>query len=149
MRIFNVSIPDKSLTIIELSTYAQELEIPHFRGVFMKDKLSLHPFNIASGIVNLNTSNQSRSHWVCYYRNKTDRIYVDSYGQITPVEIQRYLRTVSEFDRGKEIIQRNTDIVKAVNTSVCGLLCLFTLKSLTSREEFQSILNQMRHYGYT
>ena len=98
-------------------------------------------FNIESDIVNLNTSNQPGSHWVCYYRNKTDRIYFDSYGQITPAEIQRYLKTGSEFDRGKEVIQRNTDIVQAVNTSVCGHLCLFILKSLTSVEGFQSTLN--------
>ena len=85
----------------------------------------------------------SGSHWVCYYRNKTDRIYFDSYGLITPVEIQRYLKTGSEFDRGKEVIQRNTDIVQAVNTPVFGHLCLFVLKSLTNGEEFQSILNHM------
>ena len=149
MRIFNVSIPDKPLTNIELSTYAQELDIPHFRGVFMRDTLPLYPFSIESAIVNLNTSNQCGSHWVCYYRNKTDRIYFDSYGQITPVEIQRYLKTGSEFDRGREIIQRNTDIVQSVNTSVSGHLCLFVLKSLANDEQFQSILNHMRHYGYT
>ena len=78
----------------------------------MRDTLPLHPFNVESGIVNLNTSNQAGSHSVCYYRNKTDRIYFDSYGQITPVEIQRYLKTDSVFDRGKEVIQRNTDIVR-------------------------------------
>ena len=109
MRIFNVSIPDKPLTNIELSTYAQELEIPHFRGVFMRDTLPLYPFSVESGIVNLNTSNQSGSHWVCYYRNNVDRIYFNSYGQITPVEIQRYLKTSSEIERDKEVIQRNTD----------------------------------------
>ena len=79
----------------------------------------------------------------------TERIYSDSYGQITPVEIQRYLKIGSEFDRGKEVIQRNTDIVQAVNTPVCGHLCLFVLKSLANGEKFQSILNHMRHYGYT
>ena len=114
----------------------------------MRDTLPLHPFNIESGIVNLNTSNQCVSH-SCYYRSKTDRIYFDSYGQITHVETQRYLKTVSEFDRGKEVIQRNTDIGQAVNTSVCGHLSLFVLKSLANAEEFQSILNHMRHYGYS
>ena len=92
MRIFNVSIPDKPLTNIELSTYAQELQISHFRSV--RDTLPLHPFSAESGIVNFNTSNQSGSHWVCYYRNKTDIIYFDSYGQMTPMEIQPYLKTV-------------------------------------------------------
>ena len=65
------------------------------------------------------------------------------------MEIQRYLKTGCEFKRGSEVIQRNTDIVQAVNTSVCGHLCLFVLKSLTNGEKFQSILNHMRHYGYS
>ena len=64
------------------------------------------------------------------------------------MEIQRYLKTGSEFDSGKEVILRNTDIVQAVNT-VCGHLCLFVLKSLTNRENFQLILNHMQHYGYS
>ena len=115
MYIFNVSIPDRPVTNIELSTYARELEIPRIRGVFMRDTLQQYPFNIVCGIVNLNTSG---SHCVCYYRNGSDRIYFDLYGQITPVEIQRYLKTGSEFDRGKGDMQRNTDIVQTVNTSV-------------------------------
>ena len=61
--------------------------------MFWRDTLPTYPFNVESGIVNLNTSNKAGSHWVCYYRNKTDRIYFDSYGQITPVEIQWYLKT--------------------------------------------------------
>ena len=81
---------------------------------------------------------------------ETEVIDFDSYGQITPVEIQRYLKTGIEFKRGSKIIQRNTDIVQAMNTSVCGHLCLFVLKSLANGEKFQSILNHMRHYdGYT
>ena len=136
MYIFGTNIQDKPLTNIEASTYAQDLEIPHFRGVFMRDTLAQYPFNIESGIVNLNTSSQPGSHWECFYRNKNERIYLDSYGQITPVEIQRYLKPGSEFDRGKEVIRRNTDIVQAANTSVCGYLCLFVLKSLTNGEEF-------------
>ena len=148
MYISNVSIPDKPLTNIELARYARLLKIPHFKGVFMRDMLPLHPFNIECGIVNFNTSNQPGSHWVCYYCNKTERFYFDSYGQITPVEIQRYLKAGSKFDRGKEVIQRNTDIVQAANASVCDHLRLFVWKSLASGSQVQSILNHMQHYGY-
>ena len=63
------------------------------------------------------------------------------------MEIQRYLETGSKFDLGKEVIQRNTDTVQAVNTPMCGHLCLFELKSLTSDEQFQTILNHTQHYG--
>ena len=92
---------------------------------FYERYIPQYPFNIECGIVNLNTSDQSGSHWVCYYRNGSGIFYFDSYGQITPVEIQRYLKTGREFKRGSEVIQRNTDIVHAANTSVCGHLCLF------------------------
>ena len=105
------------------------------------------PHSVECGIVNLNTSSQSGNHWVCYYRNKTNRIYSDSFRQITPVEIQRYLKTGIEFARGREVIQRNTDIVHAANTRVCGHLCLFVLKSLTNGEQFQTILDHVPHYG--
>ena len=87
---------------------------------FLRD--TLPRYILECGIVNLNTSNQAGNHWVCYYGDKNQRIYFDLYGQITPVEIQRYLKTVSEFDCGKEVIQRNTDIVQAANAPVCGLL---------------------------
>ena len=96
---------------------------------------------------NLNISNQTVSHCVCYYPKKSDRIYFETYGQITPVEIQRYLKRGIEFDRGKEVIQRNTDIVQAAKTSVCDHLSLYVLKSLANGEQFQSVLNHMKYYG--
>ena len=115
----------------------------------MRDTLPQYSLKVECGIGNFNTFNQPDSHWVCHYRNKNERIYFDSYGQITPVGIQRYLKTGSEFDRGKEVIQRNTVIVQVASTSVCGHLCLFVLNSLANGEESQSILNHMQHYGYT
>ena len=64
------------------------------------------------------------------------------------MEIQRFLKTGREFDRGKKVIQRNTDVVQAASTPVYGDLCLFVLKPLANGEEFQSILNHTQHYGY-
>ena len=55
----------------------------------MRGTLSRHPSSVECGIVNLNTFNQSGSHWVCYHRNKNDIIYLDSYAHVTPLEIQR------------------------------------------------------------
>ena len=147
MRVFSLELPDKPLTNFELSAYVQELGIPHFRGVFTRDTLPKQPHSVECGIVNLNTSSQSGSLWVCYYWNKSNIIYFDSFGQITPVEIQRYLKTGTEFARGREVIQRNTDIIQATNTMVCGHLCLFVLKSLANGEQFQTILDHMQHYG--
>ena len=119
MKVFSIVLPDKPLANIDLSTYAQELQIPHFRGVFMRDTLPQYPYSIEYGIGNLNISNQSCSHLVCYYRNKNDRIYFDSYGQITPPESQRYLKTGSEFDRGKEVIHRGIQLLYKLPIHQC------------------------------
>ena len=41
----------------------------------MRDTLPQYPFNIECDIVNLNISDQSGSHWVCYYRNGSDKLF--------------------------------------------------------------------------
>ena len=77
------------------------------------------------------------------------RIYFDSFGQVTLDEIQRYLKSDEEYETGKEVIQRNTDIVQRINTPVCGHLCLFVLTSLTRKHlTFQQVLNILND-GYT
>ena len=152
MKVFGLNIPEtKGLTNIELESYAKKLGINNFRGVFMRDTLPQRPFHQECGIVNLNTSKEAGSHWVCYTKDdkKNTRIYFDSFGQITPIEIQKYLKTRKEFESGKAVIQRNTDIVQHVNTHVCGHLCLFVLTSLMREHlSFQDVLNQL-NYGYT
>ena len=76
MRVYNSEIPDNAL------------KIPHFRVDFMKYTLPQYTYSVECSIVNLNTSNQAGSHRVRYYQNKNDIIYIDSYGQVTPSEIQ-------------------------------------------------------------
>ena len=145
MEIYGINIPDKPLNNFEIIEYVQQLHIPNFRGVFMRDTLPSIPHKDECGIVNFNTSEESGSHWVCYYKKRTNRIYFDSYGQITPIEIQNYLKRGKE--KGIGVIQRNTDIVQPINTHICGHLCLFTLKALSSDWTFQQVLNQLN--GYT
>ena len=50
------------------------------------------------------------------------RIYFDSFGQTTLAEIRKHLKTKKEYETGKAVVQRNTDIVQHVNTHVCGHL---------------------------
>ena len=42
MQIFNISVPDKPLTNIELVRYARLLKIPDFRGVLQVHCRSIH-----------------------------------------------------------------------------------------------------------
>ena len=145
MDVFGVLIPDKVLTNFDLIEYATKLDIPHFRGVFMRDTIPKSPRKEECGIVNLDKSAGRGTHWVCYYKKGLNRIYFDSFGQITPMEIQNYLKTKGE--RGISVIQRNTDIVQPINTSICGHLCLFVLKALGSKHwPFQQVLNRLNGY---
>ena len=151
MKVYGLNIPDdKGLSNIDILRYVHELEIPYFRGVFMRDTLPRKPYSKECGIVNFNTSKQSGSHWVCYYKDGMNRrIYFDSFGQMTLDEIQKYLKTSKEYEAGKEVIQRNTDIVQRINTHVCGHLCLFVLTSLArEHHNFQQVLNKLDD-GYT
>ena len=141
---------DIGLTNIDLYRYVQELKIDNFRGVFMRNTLTKIPQRTECGIVNFNTSEQAGTHWVCYFKDgMNERIYFDSFGQVTLDEIQKYLKTKKEYESGKAVIQRNTDITQRVNTHVCGHLCLFVLTSLMREHlSFQDVLNQLND-GYT
>lgn len=150
MNVFGQEIPDRALTNYELVDYVEKLNIPNFRGVFMIDTLPNKPKKRECGIVNFSSSKEIGTHWVCYFKNGSTRIYFDSYGQITPQEIQDYLKTKRE--RGVRVIQRNTDIVQRSNTNICGHLCLFVLKALSGEHwTFQQTLNHLIENidGYT
>ena len=151
MKVYGLNIRDTNgLTNVELTVYAKKLRINNFRGVYMRDTIPHTPHQRECGIVNLNTTHESGSHWVCYFKNyKKVRIYFDSFGQVTPIETQKYLKTKEEYEMKKPVIQRNTDIVQHVNTHVCGHLCLFVLRSLTrEHRSFQDVLNELND-GYT
>ena len=146
MDVFGICIPDKTLTNIDLIDYAKKLKIYKFRGIFMRNTLPKKLQKQECAIVNLNKSMEKGSHWVCYYKKDSDRIYFDSFGQITPFEIQNYLKSRNE--RGIGVIQRNTDIVQPFNSVICGHLCLFVLKALTNGWTFQQVLNYLNN-GYS
>ena len=146
MQVFELDIPsDRGLTNFDLISYIEKLGVPYFRGVFMRDELPKTKHLVGCAIMNFNKSNEIGSHWVCFVRNHNIRIYFDSFGQITPIEVQKYLKSSSEFKNEKSVIQRNSDIVQRPNTHVCGHLCLVVLTSLMrehlSYQEVLDILN--------
>ena len=138
------SYTGKGLTNFDILKYIDILQVPHFRGVFMRDELPQRIKTLECGIMNFNTHKQTGCHWVCYVRNHNTRIYFDSFGQITPLELQKYLKTKLEFENEVPVIERNTDIIQKPNTSVCGHLCLFVLTSLMREHlTFQQILERL------
>ena len=131
------------LTNFDILHYVKVVGLPHFRGIYMRDTLpATGSRDKECGVMNFNLSTESGSHWVCYFRDGQRRIYFDSFGQITPIEMQKYLKTKQEFEEDRQVIQRNTDIVQELNTNVCGHLCLVVLTALSKEgKSFQEILN--------
>ena len=115
----------------------------------MRNTLPRKAHQTECGIVNFNTSEQTGTHWVCYFKDgKNERIYFESFSQVTLNELQKYLKTAKEYEMGKAVIQRNTDFVQRVNSHVCGHLCLFVLSSLMREHlSFQEVLNQLKVIG--
>ena len=99
MNVYGIHIPDKSLSNFELLDYAKQLNIPNFRGVFMKDELPKKPWKNECGIVNFNSSFEPGSHWVAYYKKGKKRILFDSYGQVILAELSDCLLYTSPSPR--------------------------------------------------
>ena len=91
----------------------------------------------------MNTSKEPGSHWVAYFRDGSKKIYFDSFGQVIPTEIQKYLKTKDEYRNNQAVIERNTDVVQEPNTVICGHLCLYVLDNLSKGVNFQEIINTL------
>ena len=145
MRVFNVIIPDEEpLTNYDIWRYVRKIRIPYFKRVCMLNELPKAAKFRECSIVNLNKTGEKGSHWVAYWKKGKKRIYFDSFGQVTPIEIQKYLKTPEEFKNGKNVIQRNTDIVQSISSSICGHLCIYILKALSERWAYGEILAKLR-----
>ena len=147
MKVFGLKLlADRALSNIELLQYIRMLKVPKFRDVFHIDELPKKVNVVECGIANLSTHEKMGTHWVCYVKIHKTRIFFDSFGRKTPIQIQKYLKTDKEFKNNTPVIQRNYDIVQRVNTKICGHLCLFVLTSLM-RERFFSyhqVMDQLR-----
>ena len=131
------------LSNFDILKIAKHLEIPNFKGVFTRDQLPEKIGNRESGIVNFNTSEEPGSHWVAYFQDGSKKIYFDSFGQVIPTEIQKYLKTKDEYRNNLPVIERNTDVVQEPNTVICGHLCLYVLDNLSKGVNFQEIINTL------
>lgn len=118
-----ISIPIKALADHEIVKYAKELNIPHFRGVYMRDSLPSRPYKNESAIVNLDSTRGEGTHWTCYKKVGNDVYYYDSFGNLgPPIELLKYF--------GPDVnVSYNYERQQQFDTVICGHLCLQFLKS--------------------
>lgn len=95
--------------------------IPYFRGVYMRNTLPRYSLQKECGIVNLDSSENSGTHWVAYAKIKDHIEYFDSYGNLRPPkELVKYLGST---------IQYNYVNFQKGHPFNCGHLCIQFLEN--------------------
>lgn len=112
------SLSNRALTDTDLLCYAKKLEIPNFRGVFMRNDLpKTGPLFKEAVIINLDDKNGRGTHWTCYRKNGKSVRYFNSFGNLKPpAELIQYMNNNE--------IKYNYKIYQEFNTVNCGHLCL-------------------------
>lgn len=83
----------------------------------MRDELaSMTPRWNEKGIVNLDTSVGSGTHWVAYSKKGTSVSYFDSFGLRPPPEVTLYFKG--------SLVFFSNEIQQSYDTTNCGHLCL-------------------------
>ena len=82
-------IPNKALTNLEILDAVRKLEIPRFRGVFLRDNLPVEPKRMECGVLNLDDTSGNGTHWVAWYADNGKNYYFDSYGIQPPTELKK------------------------------------------------------------
>ena len=130
----NLALPNTRLSNFDLENAVKQLGIQNFRGVFCRDDLPPAALKHECGILNLDDTSGSGTHWVCWFKNSNLKIYFDSYGIQPPLELINYL---------KKPIYYNTDRIQPTNTVISGHLCLYVLKCCAAQDNFQDIINSL------
>lgn len=116
-----LKLPKHALTNVELIYYAKKLKISHFRGVFMRDTLPLKIRKHECGIINLDISSGTGTHWTAYAKKGCTIIYYDSYGNLKPPkELIKYFYSGGYINN----IKYNYNAQQKYNSYNCGHLCL-------------------------
>ena len=122
IRVYDIKLPNESLSNLQLMEAVRKLKIPNFRGVCMRDNLPKEPRTKECGILNLDASTGGGTHWTAWYKNGKKKYYFDSSGLQPSTEMVSYL---------KPGIRYNTERVQPRDQVFCGHLCLYVLKGLS------------------
>lgn len=113
-----MKLPNRPLSNIDIIKYSKILKIPHFRGVYMRNRLPKNgPLLNEAAIINLDDEDGPGTHWVAYRKSGNEIIYFDSFGNLKPPkELVSYLKAYK--------IKYNHQVYQNYDTFNCGHLCL-------------------------
>lgn len=129
-----VILPNEPLTNFQLIDAAKKLNIKNMRGVFVRDELPKRPRTVECGILNLDDSRGTGTHWTAWYKKGNMKLYFDSYGLAPPDELVKYLRRP---------VLYNSEQIQPDGEVFCGHLCLYILTKCTTGSNFQEIINSL------
>jgi len=114
-------LPHRPLSNFELLKFVKYLNIPNFRGVFMRNSLPKKIKKVESGIINLDNIDGDGTHWTAYVKKNKDINYFDSFGNLRPPkEVITYFFS----DGSKNKVKYNYGNFQSYNSFICGHLCL-------------------------
>lgn len=103
------------------------MQIPHFRGVFMRDTLPTKPNKIECIILNHDSIKNHGTHWTALVKVAHSAFYFDSFGKLPPPhELVQYLGAQTK-------IHYNYERYQDYGTNTCGHLCLKFLHDFWKR----------------
>jgi hypothetical protein len=129
-----VVLPNVPLSNIQLIDAAKTMKIHNFRGVYLRDELSMTPKDNECAILNLDDSSGSGTHWVAWIKKRTEKYYFDGYGLPPPDELLKYLHSP---------VYYNSERIQPDNEVFCGHLCLYVLKMVGDGMNFQEVINSL------
>lgn len=124
----------KPLNNFEILNLIDELKIPYFCGVFMRDTLlkKKKPKARECWIINHGSSHTDGSHWTALAKNYNTAFYFDSFGKLPPpLEIIEYLNKT-----GVQLYY-NTKKYQNYGSVICGHLCLKFLHDFWQQQNKQ------------
>ena len=126
------TIPETALTNIDIEKYVKILKINNFRGCYMRDELkNLRCNSVECGVLNLNLSSASGSHWTCWFKINNDKYYFNSFGLPPTKELVDYL--------GSPILYSTFQLQEMIDQN-CGKWCLFILKKLNEGRDYIDLI---------
>lgn len=101
----------------------------------MKNELPARPLKNEMAIVNLDNSDGSGTHWVCYSKRGNIVKYFDSFGNLRPpIELTDYL-SGGRRDGLTARVSYNYTKYQSINSDICGHLCLLFLFEETTKDD--------------
>ena len=89
----SVSLPNKSLSNVEIIDAAKQLSLYGFKGAFLRDTIPTKTKLNECGILNLDSSSGDGTHWVMWFKKGKEKFYFDSYEGQPPSELIAHLKS--------------------------------------------------------